>query len=106
MTVKIKLRWPDFTTLTRQISLHQATDQSEDIYQVALELLRKVRTAHQAVRLIGVGVSGFKPPVRQLGLWEAENEKHRKLQEAVDELQEKYGKRVIQRGKVNKERKG
>ena len=105
-TVKIKLRWPNFTTLTRQISLPQPTDQNEEIYLVALELLRKVRTTHQAVRLIGVGVSGFKPPVRQLGLWDGASEKHRKLQEAVDELQEKYGKRVIQRGKVNKDRKG
>lgn len=105
-TVKIKLRWPDFTTLTRQISIPQPTDQSEEIYLIALELLRKVRTSHQAVRLIGVGVSGFKPPVRQLGLWDAANEKHRKLQDAVDELQEKYGKRVIQRGRVNKDRKG
>lgn len=105
-TVRIKIRWPDFTTLTRQISLPQPTDQSEEIYQVALELLRKVRRENQAVRLIGVGVSGFKPPVRQLGLWDATNEKHRKLQKAVDELQERFGKRVIQRGRVNKDRKG
>lgn len=106
ITIKIKVRWPDFTTLTRQISLPQPTDQGEEIHRVALELLRKVRPSNQAVRLIGVGVSGFKPPVRQLGLWDGSNEKSRKLQEAVDELQERFGKRVIQRGKVNQGRKG
>ena len=37
-------------------------------------------------------------PIRQLGLWDVNNEKSRKLQEAVDELQEKYGKDVIHKG--------
>lgn len=97
-TVKIKLRWPDFTTLTRQVSRPQPAEQDEDIYQAALALLRKVRAKGQAVRLIGVGVSGFKPPLRQLGLWEAGNEKRRKLQEAVDELQKKFGRKVIRKG--------
>jgi DNA polymerase IV len=98
-TVKIKLRWPDFTTLTRQVSLSQPTDQNDEIYKAALGLLHKVRLKGQAVRLIGVGVSGFKPPLRQLGLWDADSEKRRKLQQAVDSLQEKYGKKVIRRGK-------
>jgi hypothetical protein len=48
--------------------------------------------------LIGVGVSGLGPPVRQLSLWDAGSEKSRRLQEAVDALKEKYGDKVIQRG--------
>ncbi|MEW6094278.1 MAG: DNA polymerase IV [Chloroflexota bacterium] len=103
-TVKLKLRWPDFTTLTRQVSRPQPTDQDDEIYQAALPLLRKVRARGQAVRLIGVGVSGFKKPLRQLGLWDAESEKRRKLQEAVDELQKKFGKNAIKRGKRQEEK--
>jgi DNA polymerase-4 len=97
-TVKIKLRWPDFTSLTRQVSQPQPTDQDEEIYRAALALLHKVRPSGKAVRLIGVGVSGFKPHLRQLGLWDAEGEKRRRLQEAVDGLQEKFGKKIIHRG--------
>jgi DNA polymerase-4 len=97
-TVRIKLRWPDFTSLTRQRSLPQPTDQDDEIYRTALGLLAKVRSRGKAVRLIGVGVSGFKPPLRQLGLWDGDSEKRRKLQEAVDELQEKFGRKVIHRG--------
>jgi DNA polymerase-4 len=97
-TVRIKLRWPDFTSLTRQLSLPQPTDQDEEIYRTALGLLGKVRAKGKAVRLIGVGVSGFKPPLRQLGLWDGDSEKRRRLQEAVDELQEKFGRKVIHRG--------
>jgi DNA polymerase IV len=97
-TIKLKLRWPDFTTLTRQTTLSNPTDQEEEIERVALELLRTVRKPFQAVRLIGVGVTGLGQPIRQLGLWDTESEKERKLQDVVDELQEKYGKNVIKRG--------
>ena len=95
-TVKLKIRWPDFTTLTRQTTFNYRTDQEDEIAKAALDLLKSVRKPNQAVRLIGVGVSGLGQPIRQLGLWDTDNEKSRKLQEAVDELREKYGKNIIQ----------
>jgi DNA polymerase IV len=97
-TIKLKMRWPDFTTLTRQTTLSNPTDQEGEIEIAALTLLKLVRKPNQAVRLIGVGVSGLGAPIRQLGLWDVDNEKSRKLQEAVDTLQEKYGKDVIHKG--------
>jgi DNA polymerase-4 len=97
-TVKVKIRWPDFTTITRQVTLPTATDNGEEIYKAALKLLNTVRKSNQAVRLIGVGVSGIGAPIRQLSLWDEGSEKSRKLQQAVDALQERYGKDVIDRG--------
>lgn len=97
-TVKLKLRWPDFTTLTRQTTLPIATDMDQEIYAAARDLLHKVLEKGKAVRLIGVGVSHLGPPIRQMQLWGQENEKHRKLQTVLDELQEKYGKKIIDRG--------
>lgn len=97
-TVKLKLRWPDFTTLTRQVTLSTPTDQDTEIYSTARDLLYKVRPKGKLVRLIGVGVSGLGEPVHQLGLWEAGRERQRKLQEVVDALQEKFGRKSIQRG--------
>ena len=97
-TVKLKLRWPDFTTLTRQTTLTNPTDQDEEIERVALELLKAVRKPYQAVRLIGVGVTGLGQPIRQLGLWDTDSEKERKLQGAVDQLREKYGENIIHHG--------
>jgi len=105
-TIKLKLRWPDFTTLTRQTTLNSPTDQDEEIERVALDLLRSVRKPNQAVRLIGVGVTGLGQPIRQLGLWDSSeavlrinSEKERKLQGVMDELQGRYGRNVIHRGK-------
>jgi DNA polymerase-4 len=100
-TVKLKLRWPDFTTLTRQSSLPVATNLDEEIFQAARALLHKVREKGQAVRLIGVGVSNLGVPARQMELWGQKSEKARKLQEALDDLQAKYGKKIIDRGRGN-----
>ena len=97
--VKLKIRWPDFTTPTRQVTLPSPIDQDDEIAETALGLLRKIRKPGQAVRLIGVGISGLGAPIRQLGLWEAGTEKEHKLQEVLDELHEKYGKDAIKRGK-------
>jgi DNA polymerase-4 len=97
-TIKLKLRWPDFRTLTRQTTFSHPTDQEEEIAKAALELLKSVRKPNQAVRLIGVGVSGLGQPVRQLGLWDMEAEKSRHLQETVDKLREQHGKKAIHRG--------
>jgi len=102
-TIKLKIRWPDFTTLTRQATLNSPTDMDDEIAKTALELLKSVRKPNQAVRLIGVGVSGLGEPVRQLGLWDFDSEKSRKLQEILDTLQEKYGKDVIKRGNMNQD---
>jgi len=98
-TVKLKLRWPDFTTLTRQVTMSQPTDQDEEIYRLALDLLGKVRAKGKAVRLIGVGVSGLGAPLRQLELWGADSEKSRRLQEALDTVRAKFGEQSIRRGK-------
>ncbi len=75
-TVKLKLRWPDFTTLTRQATLPTPTDQAEAIYAAATRLFERVWQPGKAVRLLGVGVSGLaqpndpaRPTARQLGLW-------------------------------------
>ncbi|NOH01991.1 MAG: hypothetical protein HND47_08505 [Chloroflexi bacterium] len=84
--------------MTRQTTLPASTDNEDEIYRNALKLMRAVRKPNQAVRLIGVGVSGIGAPVRQLSLWDVGSEKSRKLQEAVDELQAKYGKDVIRKG--------
>jgi DNA polymerase-4 len=98
-TVKLKIRWPDFTTLTRQVTLSASTDNEDEIYHTAVKLMNAVRKPNQAVRLIGVGVSGIGAPARQLSLWDVGSEKSRELQEVIDRLQEKYGREVIHKGR-------
>ncbi|NJN80503.1 MAG: DNA polymerase IV [Anaerolineales bacterium] len=73
-TVKVKIRWSDFTTLTRQLTLPTPTNDGDEIFQAAVQLMKAVRKPNQDVRLIGVGVSGIGAPIRQLGLWDMSDE--------------------------------
>lgn len=99
ITVRLKIRWSDFTTLTRQTTLSQPTDQDDEIYATALQLLEKVWSAGRPVRLIGVGVSGFGQP-RQLALWDMNLEENQRLQTTLDELrEEEFGDQAVRRGR-------
>ena len=100
-TVQIKLRWSDFTTLTRQSTLSKSTNDSQTIKQTAKKLLERVWEEGQMIRLIGVGVSNLDTEAQQLGLWDTEVKKDLQLEKALKELKGKYGENVISRG-INK----
>jgi DNA polymerase-4 len=103
-TVKLKLRWADFTTLTRQVTLRLPTQHDDEIYAAALELFDKTWTAGRPVRLIGVGVSGFAGGGAQRGLWDAPlPEEDRRLESVLDELKDRFGEGIIRRGGELKE---
>jgi len=105
-TVKIKLRWEDFTTLTRQVTLPQPSNLDHEIYAAALDLFNSNWPPGRPVRLLGVGVSGLGPPVRQLSFWDQDTEKMRRLNSAIDHLREIYGHRVIRHAdELNRSRK-
>jgi DNA polymerase-4 len=68
-TVAIKLRYADFFTLTRQMTLAVATDDGDEIYNIALRLLGRVWQPGQRVRLLGVAGRNLGAPTGQLPLW-------------------------------------
>lgn len=97
-TVRIKVRWPDFSTITRQLTLSEAFDQDSIIYETSHELFNLLWRKGMPVRLLGVGVSQLQSQVVQLNLWETETEKERRLLQAVDSLRDRYGSEVLKRG--------
>jgi len=96
-TIQIKLRWSDFSTITRQTTLPSRTNLDQEIYETAVKLFEQNWPKGKPVRLIGVGVSGLGAPIHQLGLWEDDYLKESKLTDAVDSLRERFGKDIIQR---------
>lgn len=97
--VKLKIRWSDFTTITRQTTLTQPTDQGADIFRAALELYEKNWKPGSPVRLIGVGMTKIGPMIQQLELWGTAAEKQRRLQQTIDSLEERFGSQIISRGR-------
>ncbi|MBP7960825.1 MAG: DNA polymerase IV [Caldilineaceae bacterium] len=98
-TIKLKIRWPDFTTLSRQVTLARPTDDAETITATARKLLADVRPPGQAVRLIGVGVSGFADQPQQLSLFDLkpETEKDLRLRETIHQLWARFGPDSVHR---------
>ena len=61
-TVTIKVRYADFTTITRSNSRLPPTREAEDIVQRALALLERTEAGHRPVRLLGVSVHNLVDP--------------------------------------------
>jgi len=104
-TVKLKIRWPDFTTPTRQLTLAQPTNELEVITEAALRLFHHIWTAEHAVRLIGVGVSGLGAPPRQLSLWDVppaptpdQLARQQRVEAALAAIQARFGVGMVRRG--------
>jgi len=100
-TIKIKLRWSDFTTITRQVTISQPTNKENIIYAAAEILFQNSWKSGKPVRLIGVGVSSLAP--EQLNLWDhqtttAHIETEKRLTSVIDDLREKFGDRILQWG--------
>ncbi len=65
-TVRVKFRWADFTTFTRQRSLNVSVDEEGKISQLALAIWAENWSVGDKLRLLGVGVAGLEEPtVRQ-----------------------------------------
>jgi DNA polymerase-4 len=73
-TVQIKVRYGNFSTLTRQISVEDPLLESPDIYRLACFLLAREKLVCRPLRLIGIGISNLTEPIgKQLPLPGIEN---------------------------------
>ncbi len=98
-TVHIKVRFSDFQTITRAITLSQPTNVTQEIWQMVDELLStRLPKKHLPVRLLGVGISGFDNADRQLMLFdEKSHATQTHLDSAADQIREKFGSAAIGR---------
>ena len=97
-TVQLKLRYADFTTITRRKTLQQPTQDEMMLYEVAGQLLVAAGIAGKHIRLIGVCGANLVPPEVQSDLFNRDGEKRTRLAKAVDELRSKLGSGAIKRG--------
>lgn len=104
-TVDLKVRFADFRTITRSMTLSEPTDITQELLQAGAELLRKLPAGHLPVRLLGLGVKGFDDSghsQRQL-FDEPGRERQRQLDRVADQIAGKFGKAAIRRGRGREE---
>jgi len=64
-TVQVKVRYSDFTTLTRQISVEEPITEAADVYRLGCFLLGREKLVSRPLRLLGLGVSSLREPTNQ-----------------------------------------
>lgn len=101
-TVHLKVRYPDFTQVTRSATLASPTDQGLQIYQTAMGLLGKTEVARRGARLLGVGVSNLRPRhlSEQLSFFDSQKVQLERSTQAVDRIWDKYGFDAIKRASL------
>src|SRR5581483_7332971 len=91
-TVTLKVRFPDFRTITRSATLPEAFDAAARISELALALLEKVDVAG-GIRLIGVTVSNLTPGAAQQGslFGDGPDGPPEPLRSAIDAVRARFG---------------
>ena len=96
-TVQLKLRYSDFSTITRAQTLEETTQLDTVLFAAVRELFRRNWSPGRAVRLLGVQVSGLSRKEGQLDLLESgRKDKWRRALEAADKLRDRYGERSVE----------
>ncbi len=97
----IKLRYGDFTTIVRQRTFPAPGDGDQLIYDTAHALLvTAMRARGDAIRLIGVSVTGLGEQAAQLSLLDQNPTADSDTSEALDSIRERFGSESISRGSV------
>src|SRR6185369_15456218 len=94
-TIQIKLRYSDFSTITRAHSVARPTQIDTEIYEEARELFRRNWKAGAKVRLIGVHAAHWGDSDQLDLLGEEKHERWRGALAAADRLRDKFGESAV-----------
>ncbi|MDR3211970.1 MAG: DNA polymerase IV [Planctomycetota bacterium] len=101
--VCLKLRYQDFTCVTRRQSLPEATCLAVDINRQARQLLReRTEAGSRPVRLIGVGMTKLETSGTSQNrlFYDVKNQRQERLERTADHIREKLGDTAIQRASL------
>jgi len=99
-SVHLKVRFADFSTITRSRTLAVPTDLTEELWQAAAEMFQKrLPPGHAAVRLLGMGTSGLdrSGEAQQMLFDRQERRRQGRLDEVTDQIRARYGDSAIGR---------
>ncbi|MBW1946045.1 MAG: hypothetical protein JRJ51_24950 [Deltaproteobacteria bacterium] len=98
-TVSLKVKYGDFTQITRAATLPEPTDDSMEIYSTSCRLLKKTAVGKRPVRLLGISLSHLSSleGEKQLFLFDQDKgyQKRNDLNTALDSICDKFGEKSI-----------
>lgn len=101
-TIQLKLRFPDFKTITRSHTLTEATNSTDKLWQIVRQLLRDNWHGKPAIRLIGMGVAGLQQQhehMIQADLFTQAPPRQAKVDALTDQINARFGPSTLQRGR-------
>jgi DNA polymerase-4 len=95
--VQLKLRYSDFTTITRARTLDHTTQLDSEVFHEIRELFRRNWQRGRAIRLLGVQASQFGETEPQMNLLEEQtgDQRMRQALSAADKLRDKFGEGAV-----------
>jgi DNA polymerase-4 len=96
-TVALKLRYADFSTITRSRTVHTPVDSAQLIHAVALQLLESLGNRPMTVRLVGIRAEQLEEAARtslQLSL-DRRDDNWRAAEQVLDQVSRKFGNKSI-----------
>jgi len=98
-SVSLKLRYSDFTTVTRHNTPHVSFDGDARIVEIATALLdTTLRQRNAPVRLVGVGVENLTEPAAQLSLLDPVVSDDSVISSTLDKIRDRFGEDSVSRG--------
>jgi DNA polymerase-4 len=95
-TLQLKLRYEDFSTITRARTLPTATQVDTEIIAQVRELFRANWKPGRRVRLLGVHAASFEAGEGQIGLLDlAQHQRWERALSAADRLRDKFGESAV-----------
>jgi DNA polymerase IV len=94
-TIQLKLRYSDFSTITRAHSLAHGTQLDTEVFEEVRELFRANWKAGARVRLLGVHASSFEQGTEQMDLLEDGHNRWKQALAAADRLRDKFGESAV-----------
>ena len=101
-TVHLKVRYGDFTTVTRSHTFAEPVAMARDLHRTALALLGRTDAAQRPVRLLGIGASGLvaASAPRQLDLSEGS---WADVERAIATVRDRFGQSAVDRASLTGE---
>jgi DNA polymerase-4 len=101
--IAVKIRYPDFETTSKQISIDY-TMRDDELIPVAIGLFHQLYDKRQPIRLLGIRLSELTSHVLQGSLF-ANIGKKDELYKAIDDVKNKFGKTALQKARTVKPKK-
>ena len=90
-TISIKVRYADFTTISRSKTLPLAVDSMHEVYEVAKTLFLGLQLDHTWLRLVGIGLENLESRASEQLILGSREHGWREAEGAVDRAQARFG---------------